>query len=36
MEWLEFGNDKVLIGALAGIAAIGFIIFFASRSSIDD
>lgn len=36
MEWLEFGNGNMLMGALAGIAVLGFIIFFASRSSLDD
>ncbi len=35
MEWLDFGMDKTLMAALAGIAALGFMFYFFSGKSID-
>lgn len=35
MEWLDFGVDKMLMAALAGIAALGVMFYFFSGKSIE-
>lgn len=35
MEWLDFGNDMTVMSILAGVAAIGILVFFFTRRSIE-
>lgn len=35
MEWLEFGSDVTAMSIVAGVAAVGVLIFFFTRKNIE-